>query len=148
MKQKKIKTNIVVEIAIFAAIALALDFLQGGLWRGVFVNGGSIGLAMVPVIIITYRRGFIAGLITGLIVSLLQMLGGIYVISNSWYNMILQVSLDYVLAYPVLAFCAIFRKLFQNSNDKTNKILFLAIGITIGGLFKFLMQKVAFFYII
>ena len=143
MEKQKFKTNVIIEIAIFAAIALALDFLQGGLWRGVFVNGGSIGLAMIPVLIMGYRRGFIAGLVTGLIVSLLQMMGGIYVISNSWYNALLQISLDYLLTYPVIALCAIFRKPFMNAENTKQKLLYLSLGTLIGGLGKFLMHFLA-----
>jgi len=139
-KEKKsgITTRIIVEIALFAGIGLALDFLQGGLWRGVFTNGGSIGLSILPILIIAYRRGFLPALITGLIISLLQMLGGIYVISNSVLNVILQISLDYIITFPLVAFAGLFHKAFVNAKDKKQRIAFIIIGTSIGGLLKFL----------
>lgn len=140
---KKFNTKIIAEIAIFSAIGLALDFIQGGLWRGVFTNGGSIGLSMVPILIIAYRRGFIPALLTGLIISLLQMLGGIYVISNTWYNIFLQISLDYILAFPLVAMAGIFFKKFKNAETKGQKVKWIIIGSVIGGLGKFLCHFLA-----
>ena len=143
MNKTKFKTNVITEIAIFASIALALDFLQAGLFRGVFVNGGSIGLSMIPVILIGFRRGFLPAFITGLIVSLLQMLGGIYVISSTWYNTILQISLDYLLTFPILACCTIFKKPFDSTLNLKHKILFVSLGTMIAGFGKFLLHFLA-----
>ena len=90
---KKITTKCLAEIAIMATLAFALDALQGGLFRGLFPNGGSIGFAMLPILIMCFRRGFLPGLLTALILSFLQLLGGVYVISNSWYMIILQLKI-------------------------------------------------------
>ncbi len=136
MQNSKTKLNVIAEIAIFSALGFALDILQSGLFRGLFPNGGSIGIAMIPVLVIAYRRGFGPGLVCGLIVSLLQMLGGIYAIADKWYLVLLQISLDYILAYPLVAFAGLFSKVYQNSTTKKQKIAFLCIGTTIGGLLK------------
>ena len=143
MQTNKFKTSVITEIALFSAIALALEFLQTGLWRSVFVNGGSIGLSMIPIILIGYRRGFLASFICGLIVSLLIMLGGIYVISSTWYNTILQISLDYILAFPVLAICVIFKKSFIASQTENKQVLYLALGTILAGFLKFMMHFLA-----
>ena len=84
--KRKFSTRVLAEVAIFAALAFALDALQGGIFRGVFASGGSIGFAMVPVFLISYRRGLWPGIICGLILSLVQMLGGIYVINASSFE--------------------------------------------------------------
>ena len=122
MKKQTFTTKVLAEVAIFAALAFALDALQGGMWRGVFVNGGSIGLAMLPILVISYRRGLVPGLLCGLIVSLVQMLGGIYVINASNYEGAMkvlgpffQIGLDYVLAYTVVGFAGAFHFLFEIS---------------------------------
>ncbi len=133
----------IAEISIMAGLAFALDVLQGGLFRGVFVNGGSIGFAMLPILIISYRRGFKAGLLSGLIVSFLQMLGGIYAIADNWYMVLLQISLDYIIAYPLIAFAALFRKSYLKADSSGEKIKYLVIGTTIGGVFKLLSHYLA-----
>lgn len=136
MQKNKIKLDVIAEVAIFSALAFALDMLQGGLFRGLFPNGGSIGIAMIPVLVIAYRRGLWPGLVCGLIVSLLQMLGGIYAIADKWYLVILQISLDYVIAYPLVAVAGLFHKSYQKAETNKQKIWALCLGTTIGGLLK------------
>ncbi len=140
---KKITTKCLAEIAIMATLAFALDALQGGLFRGLFPNGGSIGFAMLPILIMCFRRGFLPGLLTALILSFLQLLGGVYVISNSWYMIILQLLLDYIVAYPLVAVAGIFYKTFQKSSSTKRKISILIAATCIGGFLKFLAHYLA-----
>ena len=58
------------EIGIFAALGFVFDELQGILFKSVFPSGGSIGIAMIAVLIIAYRRGLWPALLTGLIMGL------------------------------------------------------------------------------
>jgi hypothetical protein len=55
MKTIKFSIRVLAEIAIFAAIAYVLDLFQGIWFQGVWPNGGSIGIAMVPIFVIAYR---------------------------------------------------------------------------------------------
>ena len=139
----KLKTNLIVEIAIIGALAFALDAFQGGITRGLFPNGGSIGIAILPILIISFRRGTKAGLLSALILSFLQLLGGIFLSANSWYMMILQLMLDYILAYPLVSISGLFHKAFQKSNSQKQKITYLIIGTIIGGLAKLLCHILA-----
>lgn len=92
MKKNKLSVRVAAEIAIFAALAFAFDAIQGGIFKGVFASGGSIGFGMLPILVIAYRRGLLPGIICGFIVSIIQMLGGIYVINGSSFdNSFLQV---------------------------------------------------------
>ena len=147
---KKISVRMLVEIAIFAALAVALDMLEGGIFRGIFINGGSIGIAMVPVFIIAYRRGLLAGILTGLIVSLLQMLGGIYVISGATYEGAMkflapffQVMLDYVLGFTLVGVAGAFAHNYHNATTSKNKILWIIVGTVVGGLLKYTSHVLA-----
>lgn len=142
-KNKLLSARGIAEIAIMTAIALGLDFLQGGLWRGVFTNGGSIGLAMIPIIVLCYRRGFLAGLVSGFILSGLQLLGGLYTIPAEWYVVLAQVALDYILAYPFVALAGLFFKPFQNAKTSIEKVKWVVIGTVIGGFGKFLCHFLA-----
>lgn len=137
--QKNIK--IMAEIAIFAAISYVLDALQGGILRGVFPNGGSVGFAMLPILVIAYKRGFLSGFICGLTMSFLQLLGGFYAIADSWYLVILQILLDYILAYPFVAFAGVLFKKFQTKR----KYSYLVYGSILGGVMKFMCHFLAGF---
>ena len=144
MKKSFISTRLLTEIALVSAIAFALDFFQGGLCRGIFPNGGSIGLAMLPIFILTFRRGLGAGLIAGGILAFLQMLGGVFAVPSSWYMVVLQILLDYVLAYPLLALGAgLFAKKFKNTESHKKQVTVLTWGVIVGGLFKFLSHFIA-----
>ncbi len=138
-KEKKFfTTRNIGEIAIFTALAFGLDFLQGGIFKGVFPNGGSIGIAMLPILVLAYRRGFLSALICGILLAFLQCFGGVYAISSSWYNVLFQILLDYILAYPVVAIAGLFYKPFKNAESKKDQTKYILIGSILGGLAKFL----------
>ncbi|MCR5706550.1 MAG: energy-coupled thiamine transporter ThiT [Acholeplasmatales bacterium] len=141
---KKFNVRVLAEIAIFAAIGFVLDVLQGGIWKSAFPNGGSIGFAMIPVFIICYRRGFVPGILCGLILSIVQMLGGIYVINSGsmegWKSTagpFVQVMLDYVLGYTVCGFAGCFAGLYHKSETKGQKLLWIIVGCSVGSLLKY-----------
>lgn len=151
MKKNKLSIKVLAEIAIFAALAFALDAIQGGIFKGVFLSGGSIGFGMLPILVIAYRRGLVPGILCGLIVSLVQMLGGIYVINASSFENgflqtmgpFLQILLDYVLAYTVVGFAGVFAKSFWNSTTKSQKIVFVISGTLLGGILKYACHVIA-----
>lgn len=154
MKTEKFSVRVLAEIAIFAAIAFVLDLFQGIWFKGIWPNGGSIGIAMVPIFVISYRRGLIPGLLCGLIVGVVQMSGGIYSIQGKTFDNgflqvmgpFIQISLDYVIAYLVVGFAGAFAPLYAKGKTKTNKILWMTIGTALGGLLKFLAHFLAGYF--
>lgn len=140
---KKFNVRVLAEIAIFAAIGFVLDVLQGGIWKGAFPNGGSIGFAMIPVFIICYRRGLIPGLLCGLILSIVQMLQGVYAINGAEYSSwkstagpAIQIILDYLLAYTVVGFAGCFAGLYKKA-EGNKKYVWIIVGVIVGGLLKY-----------
>ena len=138
-KEKTWSVKTIAEIAIFAALGYVLDMLAGIYSSPLFPNGGSLGIAMVCVFIISYRRGFLPGLITGLIMGLLDLADGFYVVSSAaWYMTFIQVALDYWIAYPLVALCGIFTHLIKHSKSKKEMILWLILGCVVGGFAKYM----------
>ena len=129
MKKTSI-TRIICEIAIFAAIGFILDEIQGAIAFS-FPSGGSIGFAMVAVLILAYRRGFLPAIFAGLIMGLLDIATKAYIIHPA------QLFLDYILPYALVGFAGLFKPLFDKSDDKKIKILWLIVGALVGGLLKF-----------
>lgn len=151
MNKKNQNLQAIIETAIFSAIAVVLDMIQGGLFKGVFTSGGSIGIAMLPILIICFRRGLGYGLLSGLIVSLLQMLSGVYVVQasdmpNDFLRAVgpfIQIMLDYILAYTLVGFAGLFYKPFKNAKTNGKKILYVSLGTILGGILKYLSHVIS-----
>ena len=137
MKNTTNTVRTICEIGIIAALGFVFDELQGILFKGIFVNGGSIGFAMVAVLVMAYRRGWLPALITGLLMGLLDIATSAYILHP------LQLLLDYILPYAVVGFAGLLRPLFVKSKGKAEKILWLISGAVIGGLLKFLSHYLA-----
>ena len=130
------KTLMLVEMAIFAALGLVLDKISFSLWA----QGGSISFVMIPILLIAVRWGLLSGVITGLIIGILQWALGGYIIH--W----LQGILDYIVAFSVVGLAGVFRsqiiKAATNLNQK--KIaLYITLGITVGGLLRYVAHSLA-----
>ena len=137
MKSSSKLVKTLCEIGIFAALGFVFDELQGILFKGVFPDGGSIGIAMIAVLIIAYRRGLLAGFLTGLIMGLLDVATSAYIIHP------IQLMLDYVIPYALVGLAGLIRPLLYKHEDKKSRILLLIAGTFIGGLAKFLSHYAA-----
>ena len=126
-----------------SALAFTLDYVQGIITGGLFPNGGSIGIAMLPILFISYRRGLIAGLVSGLLVSVLQMIPGISTVPGNLFVVISQVMLDYIVAYPLVGIAGAFAKGFKSSDKTGKKITYLITGTVLGGSLKLLAHYLA-----
>ena len=131
MKNTTNTIRTICEIGIIAALGFVLDELQGILWKGIFINGGSIGIAMIAVLVMAYRRGFLPAFMTGLLMGLFDSLTGPYVIHP------VQFLLDYLVPYAMVAAAGFLKPLFDTSASKTEKILWLVSGAVLGGVLKF-----------
>lgn len=136
MKTSRRITSTIAEIGLFAAIGFVLDEVQGMISKGLFVNGGSIGFALIAVVIIGYRRGFLSALLTGLIMGLLDIATSAFIIHPA------QLFLDYILPYAFVAVSALFVYWYRKE-DKKNQLWILMLSIVAGGLMKFLSHYLA-----
>ncbi len=123
-------TRELTEIALFAAFGIILDFLSGLITGSVWIFGGSISLGVVPIFIASFRRGLKAGLLTGFIVGILQLIiGEPYIVHP------IQFILDYLLAYTAVGLSGL---MVNNINER--KII---LGIFIGMCSRFFMHFLA-----
>ncbi|MCI5683232.1 MAG: energy-coupled thiamine transporter ThiT [Clostridiales bacterium] len=98
-----------VECAILIALATVLSLIK-------FVDlpyGGSITVAsMLPIALISYRRGLGWGLGSALVYAVIQQLFGLKNLSyaTSWQAVIAIIMLDYIIAFVVIGLAGMFRK--------------------------------------
>jgi len=106
MKNHRVK--LLAESAIMVALATVLSMLK--IWQSPY--GGSVTLlSMVPIILLSLRRGVKVGLAAGFVYSVIQLLQGL---SNlSWIptpaGIVLCALLDYILPFTLLGLGGIFR---------------------------------------
>ncbi len=120
---KKINNKLIANVGIFAAIGVVFDLIASLIGVDPWQQGGSISIAMVPIFIIAYYYGAIAGISCGLIVGVVQL---------AWGSSIgvLGVMLDYILPYSCIGFAGTFIK--RDSNVKGKYIWFILSMFVVG----------------
>lgn len=108
MRKKQIL--FIVEVSIFSALGLILDLVCGMYCAPMWLNGGSISLAFIPIFIMGYKYGLKGGLLTGLIVGTIQILWSKYLITLP------QILLDYVVPNVVLGLVGLVNKPVKSNN--------------------------------
>ncbi|MEQ6356643.1 energy-coupled thiamine transporter ThiT [Lysinibacillus sp. M3] len=124
------KLLMLVEIAIFAAIGLVLDQVSFKVWA----QGGSVSLVMVPIMLIAFRWGLIPGMVTGLLIGIMQTMFGAYIIH--W----LQGTLDYGVAFTVVGLAAVVRgPVLEAAKDLNKKkmALYIILGTVLAGFLRY-----------
>lgn len=137
MKNTSKLVTTICEIGIFAALGFVIDELQGVLTGALFPSGGSIGFAMIVVLIIAYRRGVLPAVLTGLIMGIFDIATKAYILHPA------QVLLDYIFPYALVGLAGFFKPLFDKTDDKKMRITWLIVGTVVGGLLKFLSHYFA-----
>ncbi len=130
MKIKNTRQNVLalVETAMMAALAVGLELLCQFL-PSPWAYGGSISLGAIPIIYLSYRRGWKWGLSAGFVYSCVQMLLGFYVPpANTFLSIVLCVLLDYVLAFTALGLASVFAAPFDKSGKPSARLVGYIIG--------------------
>ena len=139
MRNKRVL--LMTEIAIFAALGFVLDFIAFRM-----PQGGSVSLVMIPIVLIAFRRGVGAGVLTGILVGLLQIVSGfISVTPLSFGFVVMQVLLDYLLAYGVVGLAGVMRaKYLQHAKNKeTGKMITaIVVGVLIASALRYLVHVI------
>ncbi|MGI2329529.1 energy-coupled thiamine transporter ThiT [Planococcus sp. YIM B11945] len=139
MRNKRIL--LLVEIAIFGALGYVLDFVAFKM-----PQGGSVSLVMIPIVLMAFRRGVGAGVLTGLLVGLLQIVTGVISVTPlSFGFVILQVILDYLVAYAMVGFAGSMRSQYVNGlqNGKTGSMISaIVIGILIASFLRYVVHVI------
>ncbi|WP_339215544.1 energy-coupled thiamine transporter ThiT [Ornithinibacillus sp. FSL M8-0202] len=125
------RTLFMVEVAVFAALALILDLLP----TFKMPNGGSISFAMIPIFIVAFRWGLKGGLLAGFIWGVLQLAFGAYILN------LYQAFIEYGFAFTVLGVAGIFAKPIQKSLKEgkvVKRLVYITLGVFIGSGLRFL----------
>lgn len=127
-KNRKTSLIALVETAMMVALAVGLELLCQFL-PSPWAYGGSISLGAIPIIYLSYRRGWKWGLSAGFVYSCVQMLLGFYVPpANTFLSIVLCVLLDYVLAFTALGLASVFAVPFEGSGKPALRLAGYIVG--------------------
>lgn len=101
--QSNQRVQILLEVALFAVIALILDLFIPS------IGPVKIDVKMLPILIVALRRGLVPGVLSGLLWGLLQVLVG-----DAYILTITQFLLEYFVAFALIGFAGLFSKPLQN----------------------------------
>lgn len=113
LRQKRHQSILILcECALMVALAVILDLaLRFAQWP----NGGSVSACAIPIVFLSYRRGWKWGLVSGFVLSAVQMALGFWAPpARTFLAFLAVVLLDYVIAFTVLGAADLFAKLFRN----------------------------------
>ncbi len=129
---------ILVEIALAAALAIALSMLK--LYR--LPQGGSLSLEMIPVFYIAIVHGGVAGCAAGLLMGIGQLFFGAYIVHP------VQLVLDYPLAFTLLGVGGFLSTLIpirkaDETFDYKRVVLVSILVATLGSLLRYIVHVVS-----
>lgn len=130
-KEKKNTKNRVlalVETAMMVALAVGLELLCKFLPQP-WAYGGSISLGAIPIIYLSYRRGWKWGISAGFVYASVQMLLGLDLPpANTFIAVALCILLDYVLAFSALGLASVFTSPFEKTGKPAVRISGYIVG--------------------
>ena len=137
---RKNTIRLIVEVSILAALGLVFDLLCGAFLSFAWLNGGSISIACLPILIAAYKYDFKGGLLCGLLVGSIQLIWA----KSSYLIHPVQVMLDYVIPYLLVGAVGALTALANKTTEsKTLKIIYIVTGIIIGFALKTLSQTLS-----
>ncbi|HDJ21845.1 MAG TPA: energy-coupled thiamine transporter ThiT [Candidatus Bathyarchaeota archaeon] len=127
MSEEGFNTRVLAEMAVSIALATVLSYIK------IFSMpyGGSVTLgSMVPILLVSFRRGPKVGVATGAIYGLVQM------VLDGWFYSPIGMALDYPIAFGVLGLAGVF---------KDQPLIGVAIAM-VGRFLSHFISGVAFFW--
>ena len=139
VEKRKTRITTIVEIALFAALSMALDYFIPS------IGGLKISFKMLPVIILALRRGLVPGLLGGLLWGVLQILLGEATVLGA-----AQVIIEYILAFSAVGLAGLFRapvqKTLYTEGARSKTLLYGSVATFIGSLARYVFHFIAGFW--
>ena len=93
-------------ISIYCALSLVLDYIKSFIPFLQMPSGGSINIALIPIVVCSFHLGVVSGMITGFLWWLISSLLGL----NPYYISFMQYVIDYIIPSVVVGISSLFYK--------------------------------------
>ncbi|MGG4166704.1 energy-coupled thiamine transporter ThiT [Rossellomorea vietnamensis] len=136
---KNTRLVVLLEASLMAAFAVILDMLPS-----IKLSPSiSISIAMVPIFLLSYRRGWKAGFLGGFVWGILQIALG-----DAWIATPVQMVIEYFIAFAFIGFAGIFAGKIQaalGSGLRSKAIVWVVIATFAGSLARYFWHFIAGF---
>ncbi|NMH67799.1 energy-coupled thiamine transporter ThiT [Bacillus sp. RO3] len=136
---KNTRLVVLLEASLMAAFAVILDMLPS-----IKLSPSiSISIAMVPIFLLSYRRGWKAGVLAGFVWGILQIALG-----DAWIATPVQMVIEYFIAFAFIGFAGLFAGNIQGAlgrNNRSAAISWLVAATFIGSLARYFWHFIAGF---
>ncbi|MGL5548981.1 MAG: energy-coupled thiamine transporter ThiT [Culicoidibacterales bacterium] len=122
-------------LALALALAFALNLVEKSFLSFGWLNGGSIMLSIIPLLIVGIRYGFKTGLLIGAVYGMLTLFFGGFVVHP------IQLLLDYILSFAMLGLVGLVARDWQDSRG----IILGTILACVAMLVSFVLSGAVFF---
>lgn len=133
------RLQILMEVAIFAVIALILDLFIPS------IGPLKLTVKMIPIIIVALRRGLLPGILSGFLWGFLQ-----FIIGDAQILTLLQFVLEYFVAFAMVGFAGIVSKPLQKTlhiepDNVSKQILLVTSSLVLGSFLRYVIHFLAGF---
>ncbi|BCB02269.1 energy-coupled thiamine transporter ThiT [Bacillus sp. KH172YL63] len=136
---KNLRLVVLLEASLMAAFAVILDLLPS-----IKLSPSiSISIAMVPIFLLSYRRGMTAGILAGFVWGILQIALG-----DAWIATPVQMVIEYFIAFAFIGFAGLLSGRIQSAlgeNRKSKAILWVILATFLGSLARYFWHFIAGF---
>jgi len=105
------KTKAIVSMALYISLAIVLDYIKEFMPFLNMPSGGSVNIALIPVVISSFHLGYKKGILVGFLWWLVSFSLGL----NEWFISVPQYLLDYIIPSCVVGFSSLF---YKHKNNK------------------------------
>ncbi|MBV6686251.1 energy-coupled thiamine transporter ThiT [Bacillus sp. JRC01] len=134
---KNMKLIVLIEVAIMAALAVVVDLIPSIK----LTPSISFNVAMVPIFLLAFRRGFKAATLAGFIWGLLQVALG-----EAWVVHPIQVFLEYFVAFAFIGGAGLFSSRIQSAvrdGRKKGLLSWMLLAILVGSVARYFWHFIA-----
>ncbi|MDO9557026.1 MAG: energy-coupled thiamine transporter ThiT [Coriobacteriia bacterium] len=128
------RVGLVAEVGLSIALAVVLGMLK--VWQ--MPQGGELSLAMLPLIVLSFRRGVVPGIIAGALYGILDAQLNPYIVHWAQYV------LDYPLAYALVGLAGVTAGRLRTSIGRPRAFATLIVGgVALGATARYLAHTVS-----
>lgn len=124
---KNTKTSIIAECGIMVALATVLSFIK--VYEAPY-GGSATLMSMLPIMLVSMRRGVKCGLAAGGVYSVIQLLFGIN--NVMWVpdaqGIILCILFDYIIPFTAIGLAGMFMNVKFTKNETANRVASVLLG--------------------